>query len=52
MDNKVVITGEFKGSKQNFRSIKKSKIDCFGSIFKTFKIKFDSKDKKRTSEFK
>jgi hypothetical protein len=46
MEDKVVITGEFKGSKQHFRVVdknKKSKIDCVGLILKTFKRKKKSK---------
>jgi hypothetical protein len=42
MEDKIVITGEFKGSKQHFRIVeknKKSKIDCVGLILKTFKRK-------------
>jgi hypothetical protein len=42
MEDKIVITGEFKGSKQHFRQVEKnekSKIDCVGLILKTFKRK-------------
>jgi hypothetical protein len=45
MEDKVVIKGEFQGSKAYFREIKKekSKIDCVGLILKTFKRKKKSK---------
>lgn len=45
MEDKVVIKGEFKGSKAYFRAEKneKSKIDCVGLIIKTFKRKRKSR---------
>jgi hypothetical protein len=42
MENKVVIKGEFKGSKVYFRTVKKSekvKLDCIGFLLKTIKVK-------------
>lgn len=44
-DNKVVIKGEFQGSKAYFRAIEKekSKLDCVGVILKTFKRKRKSR---------
>ena len=42
MEDKVVIKGEFKGSKSYFRETKKmekSKIDCVSLILRTIKIK-------------
>lgn len=41
MDDKVVIKGEFQGSKAYFRKIEKekTKLDCVDFILKTFKRK-------------
>jgi hypothetical protein len=46
MEDKVVIKGEFRGSKSYFRSVEKnekSKINCVGLIIKTFKRKRKSR---------
>jgi hypothetical protein len=46
MEDKVVIKGEFKGSKSYFRGVEKnenSKIDCVGLILKTIKRKRKSR---------